>query len=784
MDINAKIKLLAETMSGYSVIVDSSNGANVELSKVAMPCILIFIQDTGEFLSLNSHYRDSVNIKVAVLNKIPKGFKESDVESMRYDLKNDMILLYHKLKFDFQFKINTESIKYEIVYDEFDDNLIGVTFTDNVKERVGLNLACETPDSIGEAPTSVSFCQKVSECSSIVSINQLLDDLQEQIDNLPADGVQSVSGAQVNNTDPLNPIIETLGLIKIIDLDGAFFTDLVTAKAYLRSMFNTPPLITDESFNSGIYYFTLPPNTIIDGYFLTDNITGLPNNASIIDELGMITQFSSGGNFQQNNGSNVLINCIFADSDFYQFTGTVKVKNIVDIFVIGGNSFGEYSTGKFIIEGNIGALESAQFVPFFRNSTSTIFVNAQKYSSNSGAIHGDLANAITNGCNVFFDGIDKENVSNKVTNFTVLDNDTYPTTQATKDLVDYYAQSNIRVVGDWDATSGSYPLSDESNTTPFISQWGSVIKQGFAFRVGYGQAGTVDGFDYENGDVVYALIDSPTDNASDWGDLDHNLQQADESLRGTAKIVTAAIIADETSTDDERIVTTKKLWLNFWTRVLAIAHTFAAKITFTTAPRFNSVAASQYLKVDATKDLTSVSAIPAADVTQNSTNRFITDAERIKWNSFLSVIGSLGAPSVSNILTVSNYILIPANTLKIGGALTIRSKVHKVGNSSYAFNYLYVNTSLAAGGVQLGTNNTASNNTFSFLGLERTIPVQVDPFYVPTSGTIVTGSEGCIAASSGTKSIDWTVDQYVIHAVRSNGGTDTVTSSFLMVKEE
>lgn len=185
---------------------------------------------------------------------------------------------------------------------------------------------------------------------------------------------------------------------------------------------------------------------------------------------------------------------------------------------------------------------------------------------------------------------------------------------ATESFVDNRVQSNIKIIGDWDATSGSYPLADESNTTPFITQWGATIKAGWAFRVGYGQAGTVDGFDYENGDVVYALVDSPTDNASDWGDLDHNLQQANESLRGTAKIVTAAIITDETSTDDKRIVTTKKLWLNFWTRVLAIAHTFAAKITFTSAPRFNSASASQYLKVDANKDLESTSSIPMSDI--------------------------------------------------------------------------------------------------------------------------------------------------------------------------
>lgn len=476
MDINAKIKLLADTMTGYSVIVDSSNGANVELPKVAMPCILVFIQDTGEFKTDNSHYRDSINIKIAFLNKMPKGFKESDVESMRYDLKQDMILLYHKLKFDFQFKINNEALKYEIVYDEFDDNLIGVVFNDNIKERVGLNLACETPDSIVVAPTSVSFCQKVSECSSIISINQLINGLQEQIDNLPTDG--GLSGLTTN---------KVLKATSSTTVGDSSINDSAT---------NGYPVV--DIMNSGVS---------VNFY------NGVVSSNVNIDDGSASLSFYDGTNSQ-------LINCNILDN-----TISHSVKN------------------RF---------------------------NAPVHEFN---------NSVTK------DGHEL----------------------ATESFVDNRVQSNIKVIGDWDATSGSYPLNDESNTTPFITQWGATIKQGWAFRVSYGQAGTVDGFDYENGDVVYALVDSPTDNSSDWGDLDHNLQQANESLRGTAKIVTSAIIADETSTDDERVITTKKLWLNFWNRVLAIAHTFAAKITFSTAPRFSSGTSDTVPYLDSNKDLVSSS---------------------------------------------------------------------------------------------------------------------------------------------------------------------------------
>ena len=47
----------------------------------------------------------------------------------------------------------------------------------------------------------------------------------------------------------------------------------------------------------------------------------------------------------------------------------------------------------------------------------------------------------------------------------------------TESFVDNRVQSNIKIVGDWDATSGSYPLADESNVT-FTYKWGTTIKQG------------------------------------------------------------------------------------------------------------------------------------------------------------------------------------------------------------------------------------------------------------------------------------------------------------------
>jgi len=253
---------------------------------------------------------------------------------------------------------------------------------------------------------------------------------------------------------------------------------------------------------------------------------------------------------------------------------------------------------------------------------------------NNGTTNG-VVNAYSGGVTLSAgDGVDSSSVEVSPTevHFHTLSVQKEGKELATEEFVDNRVQSNIKIIGDWDASSGSMPLDDESNTTPFITQWGSTIKHGWAFRVGYAQNGNVHGYEYENGDVVYALIDNPTDNPTDWGDLDHNLQQADESLRGTAKIADTTEVSNEVSTDDEKIITPSKIWGSFWARVLALAWTWQLKQTFTAAPRFNSATNNSYLKTSPFKDLTSVSVIPATDITEDSTHRFATDAEKLIWN--------------------------------------------------------------------------------------------------------------------------------------------------------
>lgn len=264
----------------------------------------------------------------------------------------------------------------------------------------------------------------------------------------------------------------TLGLIKIVDLNGDFFTDLATASAYIEQYFN-PSIITDKSFNNGVFYFTVPNSTSTENVavgFLSaaDGIS--TNSASFVDEFGLVNLFSSASNFERNSGYHIMGNVDFQLGDFNEFSGIAQIQNIIGISAA-LNNFGLNSTGKFIIEGNLGSTESANFgATFFSGSTATIFANASKYTSNAGGIQGDLVTAITNGCNVFFDGIDKEKVSNKSTSI-VTDQASSIKYPSVKSVYDWATGlfATISSLASYVTLTGTQTLTNKTLDSPIIT---------------------------------------------------------------------------------------------------------------------------------------------------------------------------------------------------------------------------------------------------------------------------------------------------------------------------
>lgn len=216
-------------------------------------------------------------------------------------------------------------------------------------------------------------------------------------------------------------------------------------------------------------------------------------------------------------------------------------------------------------------------------------------------------------------GFNPENVGNKATNLSENTSNTkYPTVKAVADGdADILAQAKAYTDS---AGIGGFTFCgthDPNGATVYPTTGGTggagAIEAGNAFEMSAPIAAGGGHPAYDQGDIIVAKVNAPGQTAANWGTSEHNTAQATELVRGTAFISTQAIIEDEATADDEKIVTPKKFWFGIG-RFLALAWTFAAKITFTTAPRFPSVTASQYLKVDGSKDLTSIGTIPGADV--------------------------------------------------------------------------------------------------------------------------------------------------------------------------
>lgn len=201
---------------------------------------------------------------------------------------------------------------------------------------------------------------------------------------------------------------------------------------------------------------------------------------------------------------------------------------------------------------------------------------------------------------------------------------------------------------------------------------GDPIKKGDTFRL---QAGTMNGVVVSNEDLAIADVDNPGQTVANWQILESNREQATETVMGIAKIVTQAIIEDEFTSNNTDIVTAQKFWFGIL-RFLKLAWTWDLKQTFTAKPRFNAVNASEYLKTDASKDLTSVSAIPATDITEDSTHCFATDSEKTTWNLKQDAITYLKITTGNQIS--NSAVLANITGLKFTGLVNTRYRVQGV----------------------------------------------------------------------------------------------------------
>lgn len=133
----------------------------------------------------------------------------------------------------------------------------------------------------------------------------------------------------------------------------------------------------------------------------------------------------------------------------------------------------------------------------------------------------------------------REKLSNKATDFSVINNILYPTVQAAKSYADGLVVGLLNDRGSYDASTNLYPSTGGSGT-------GGAIMKGNLWAISV--AGTLGGTAVGIGDWIRALTDSPGQTSSNWGVVEGNFGYVPENVANKA--------TDLTSPDNTKYPTT------------------------------------------------------------------------------------------------------------------------------------------------------------------------------------------------------------------------------------
>jgi len=226
--------------------------------------------------------------------------------------------------------------------------------------------------------------------------------------------------------------------------------------------------------------------------------------------------------------------------------------------------------------------------------------------------------------------------------------------------------------GAYDASVNAYPSSGGSGTAGAILKGDTWIIS-VAGTLPTGQAVSV-------GDVIFAIIDTPGNTQANWGRIEMNLVAWTTTAAGIVELSTQAEAqaiatragAGSVSGQSDARTPSEIGLVDMLIQLFNTAVTWVAKMTFTAAPRFNSVTASQHLAVDSSKDLVSYpSATQAVMVTgTNDTDPATALSVELK-RSIKSVSVSNGATGTTNHDCLSKQEIKLVYNTTVTGAITI-----------------------------------------------------------------------------------------------------------------
>jgi len=132
------------------------------------------------------------------------------------------------------------------------------------------------------------------------------------------------------------------------------------------------------------------------------------------------------------------------------------------------------------------------------------------------------------------------------------------------------------------------------------------------------------------------------------------------------------------------------------------------------------------------------------------------------------------------IATKSTSVLIPANTVKAGDSIFVRTRCRKTGTAGLAFQLISINTLDAVGGNNISIASLGANAAYAqssrTLVVKSSTSTEVFPY---NTGGFDDDTVATIAVS--TYNINWAVDQYFIFSIQNLSAADSTVVSYYEV---
>ena len=162
----------------------------------------------------------------------------------------------------------------------------------------------------------------------------------------------------------------------------------------------------------------------------------------------------------------------------------------------------------------------------------------------------------------------------------------------------------------------------------------------------------------------------------------------------------------------------------------------------------------------------------------NSTSGLWVNAQPPIINKIKTTDGTAVTGTTANTLTDS--ILIPANSVAVGDVITFRNRVRKTGTAGLLSVRAYVNTTAVIGGANVAISSNANTTRVSQMIRTLAVKTSTNTESFPISGIFTDDTQtGTVVVSSN---IDWTIDQYLVISVQNTSAADSTISSFIHVQ--